>query len=87
MIRLRPYKESDAHTILSWCKDETAFYKWTAGILGEFPITEKQFQNVNSLMAFSAIDDNDIVGFFTMRNPGESFDELRFGFVTVDIQK
>lgn len=87
MIRLRPYKESDAHIILSWCKDEKAFYKWTAGILGEYPITEEQFQSVNLVMAFTAIDDNDIVGFFTMRNPGESFDELRFGFVTVDIQK
>lgn len=87
MIRLRPYKESDAQTILSWCKDEEAFYRWTAGILGEYPITEKQFQGVNSLMAFTAIDDHDIVGFFTMRNPGESFDELRFGFVTVDKNK
>lgn len=87
MIRLRPYKESDAKTILSWCKDEKAFYKWTAGILGEYPITEEQFNGVNSLMAFTAIDDNDIIGFFTMRKPGESFDELRFGFVTVDLEK
>lgn len=38
-------------------------------------------------MAFTAIDNDDIVGFFTMRNPGGSFDELRFGFVTVDINK
>ena len=72
MIRLRPYKESDAKTILSWCKDERAFYKWTAGILGKFPITTEQFWRVHSLMAFTAIDDSDIIGFFTMRNPGES---------------
>lgn len=38
-------------------------------------------------MAFTAIDDNDVVGFFTMRRPTASFDELRFGFVIVDANK
>ena len=87
MLRLRPYQASDAKTILSWTNDETAFYKWTAGILGDYPLTEKQFNKVNELMAFTAIDDNEIVGFFTMRRPTESFDELRFGFVIVDSEK
>lgn len=87
MLRLRPYKESDARTILSWCKNEKDFYRWTAGILGEYPLTEEKFNGVTAVMAFTAFDDNDIVGFFTMRNPGESLDELRFGFVTVDIEK
>ena len=31
MLRLRPYHIKDAETILSWAKDEKAFYKWTAG--------------------------------------------------------
>ena len=87
MIRLRPYIESDAEIILSWCEDERAFYKWTAGILGEYPITSEQFRRIHSSLAFTAMDDTDIVGFFTMRNPGESHDELRFGFVTVALQK
>ena len=87
MIRLRPYNENDANTILSWSNDETAFYKWSAGILGEYPITKEQFRFVNNLMAFTAIDDNELVGFFTMRRPTESFDILRFGFVVVDPQK
>ena len=26
MIRIRPYKASDASTILSWCSDEKSFY-------------------------------------------------------------
>ena len=38
-------------------------------------------------MAFTAIDDNEIVGFFTMRRPNEFFEELRFGFVIVDSKK
>lgn len=35
-------------------------------------------------MAFTAIDDNEIAGFFTMRRQRKSFEELRFGFVIVD---
>ena len=72
---------------MSWIKDESAFYKWTAGVLGEYPISEEQFNTVSNLMAFTAIDDNDVVGFFTMRRPNEFFNELRFGFVIVDSRK
>ena len=84
MLRLRPYHIKDAETILSWAKDEKAFYKWTAGVLGTYPLSLEQFHSVSDLMAFTAIDDNDVVGFFTMRRPTASFDELRFGFVIVD---
>lgn len=87
MLRLRPYTANDAKTILSWTDDETSFYKWTAGVLGDYPLSEEQFNGVNNLMAFTAIDDDDIVGFFTMRRPTDSYDELRFGFVVVDSSK
>ena len=87
MLRLRPYNKNDAQTILSWINDEKAFYKWTAGVLGDYPISVEQFNTVSNLMAFTAIDDNGIVGFFTMRRPNESFEELRFGFVIVDLEK
>ena len=87
MLRLRPYNLNDAEQILSWCKDEKAFYKWTAGILGDYPLSKEQFSAVTNLMAFTAIDDNEIVGFFTMRKPSDFFDELRFGFVVVDSEK
>ena len=87
MLRLRTYNKNDAEIIMSWIKDESAFYKWTAGVLGEYPISEEQFNTVSNLMAFTAIDDNDVVGFFTMRRPNEFFYELRFGFVIVDSRK
>lgn len=87
MLRIRPYNINDAGTILSWIKDEKAFYKWTAGVLGTYPLSVEQFHAVSELMAFTAIDDNDVVGFFTMRRPTASFDELRFGFVIVDSSK
>jgi len=87
VLRIRPYNINDAETILSWIKDEKAFYKWTAGVLGTYPLSVEQFHRVSDLMAFTAIDDDDVVGFFTMRRPTESFDELRFGFVIVDSNK
>ena len=54
---------------------------------GTYPLSLEQFHSVSDLMAFTAIDDNDVVGFFTMRRPTASFDELRFGFVIVDANK
>ena len=87
MIRLRPYRRSDASVILSWCRDEKAFYKWTAGVLGSYPITEKEFAFVEELMPFTAFDETGTVGFFTLRSPDGSLKELRFGFVIVDPEK
>lgn len=83
MIRIRPYKDSDADTILSWCQDEKAFYQWSAGVLGNYPITQSEFGFVTSLMPFTAFDEAGNIGFFTLRTPNESLDELRFGFVIV----
>lgn len=33
IIRIRPYKATDASTILSWCQDERVFYQWVAGVM------------------------------------------------------
>ena len=83
MLRLRPYQKADADEILSWCQDERAFYQWSAGVLGQYPITQQAFSFVESLMPFTAFDETGIVGFFTLRNPNDSPLELRFGFVIV----
>ena len=87
MFRIRPYKSTDADTILSWCKDEKAFYQWTAGVLGDYPITQNEFKFVESLMPFTAFDETGIIGFLTLRNPNEAANELRFGFVTIKPDK
>lgn len=86
-FRLRSYNENDADTILSWISDERDFYKWSAGVLGDYPISREQFGFVNNLMAFTAVNDDELIGFFTMRRPTENFDELRFGFIVVDPEK
>ena len=86
MMRLRPYKKEDAETIISWNKDARAFYQWSAGVMGDYPITKEEFGFVESLMAFTALDEEKTVGFFTFRNPEGRMDELRIGFIILDPQ-
>lgn len=63
MIRIRPYKSADADVILSWCRDEKSFYQWSAGVLGDYPITQDDFSFVEKLMPFTAFDESGILGF------------------------
>lgn len=83
MIRLRPYRAPDADAVLSWCPEERGYYQWTAGTLGDFPVTRQQFQFAETTMAFTAFDETGPVGFFTLRPLGESPEELRLGYVIV----
>lgn len=83
MIKIRPYKPEDSQSILSWCGNERAFYQWSAGVLGNYPITPTEFAFVEKLMPFTAFDETGIIGFFTLRQPGETAEELRLGFVIV----
>ena len=83
MIRIRPYKDADEESVLSWCKDEHTYTMWTAGILGPYPVTGEGFKKTGGLMRFTAIDEKEPVGFFTARNPSEDLSELRFGFIIV----
>lgn len=87
MIRIRPYNSADADIILSWCRNEKSFYQWSAGVLGDYPITQDDFGFVEKLMPFTAFDESGILGFFTFRKPNESCNELRFGFVIVDPER
>ena len=87
MIRIRPYKNADEEKILPWCSDEDTFERWTAGVLGPYPLTSAQFRKTEDLMRFTAIDEREVCGFFTMRNPKETLDELRIGFVIVAPRK
>ena len=83
MLGIRPYKSADANTVLSWIRDEKMFYQWSAGKFGNYPITQKEFSFVETMMPFVAFDESGIVGFFTLRTPNASLYELRFGFIIV----
>ena len=87
MLRLRPYQDTDADVILSWPMDEKAFYQWTAGRLGGYPLSGDRFARLDSLMRFTLLDDTEPAGFFTLRNPNGTPEVVRFGFVIVDPRK
>jgi len=44
MIRLRPYKESDAEYIINWFKDKMAFTQWCADKF-IYPLTKEQLND------------------------------------------
>lgn len=91
MLRLRPFRKNDAKKIITWSNEEEAFYKWSAGILGTYPVTEDRMiiatsgrDDNDKYFPFTAFDENGPVGFFTLRVFGEANEEVRFGFVIVD---
>lgn len=91
MMRLRPYRSGDATEIVTWCKDEDVFYKWSAGRLGEFPLMAERFElemsariDNDRYFPFTAMDDDRTVGFILLRHPEDSRDEIRFGFIIVN---
>lgn len=98
MLRLRMYKKCDAEKILSWCKDELTFRRWTLTRYNKYPITkddmnDKYFDNngdctdLDNFYPMTALDDDDIIGHFIMRFVDKDKQILRFGFVIVDDSK
>lgn len=90
MIGIRPYRTGDAKTIINWCNNEDSYYKWSAGILGEYPLTSDRMEKFikekaenDYFFPFVAFDENGIVGYFILRQPADEPDELRFGFIIV----
>ena len=66
MLRLRPFRSPDAKEIINWTSEPKEFYKWTAGIMGEYPVPKrdcwKQFppgkitQNIFHLLLLTKTD-------------------------------
>ena len=98
MLKLRPYKCSDANTIISWCKDEVSFRKWTSDRYDTYPITaedmNKKYIDMNgdcseedNFYPFTAFDESGIAGHLIMRYTDDKKQTLRFGFIIVDDKK
>ncbi|MBP5262828.1 MAG: GNAT family N-acetyltransferase [Lachnospiraceae bacterium] len=95
MLRLRPYKSQDSKCIAKWAgKDEAIYYKWSAGMFGDFPLTAEKlddiYQNQNGLCKqednfypMVAFDESGVVGHFILRYIGD-FEMIRIGWVIVD---
>ena len=93
-LRLRPYKASDAQTIISWIGDEVAFRKWCADRYDSYPITAEDMNGSyekcaesGSFFPITAVDDGSIVGHLIMRYTDEEKTIIRFGFIIVDDKK
>lgn len=94
MLRLRPFRAPDAKEIITWTSEPDEFYKWSAGILGSFPVSGKRLLEAVSgrldntrYFPLTAFDENGLAGFFTIRTPGEDDRKVRFGYVIVNPEK
>ena len=88
MFQLRPYECGDAADILSWVSGEEAFYKWSAGRLGPWPVTSEAFVEYYranpEIMPMTMADEQGAAGHLLLRWPTESRTTLRLGFIIVD---
>lgn len=94
MIRLRPYKPSDAAHILSWWEgaDEQAFVKWSCGKF-TYPLTMEQMEayfeqwclkEEHGWLMTALNDDGIPVGHFIMRLADYDRNSVRLGFIVVN---
>lgn len=94
MLRLRPYKPSDADIIARWITDEKTFYMWSAGLMGTYPIDGAKLdahynslKDVTTYWQMTAVDEQDIVrGHLIMRYVDEDRSVLRLGHIIVDAE-
>ena len=96
-MELRPYRPSDAETILSWCGDELTFRRWTFDRYDHYPITaadmnEKYIDNngdcaPGAFYPVVAYDEGEPVGHLIMRYTDPERKTVRLGLVILDDKK
>lgn len=87
MIERRDYDDCYAEQILTWCRDELTFYKWTAGTLGGYPLSKERFRKVEELFPNVIFDGSELVGFFTLRQIDQENGAMRIGYILIDPEK
>jgi len=92
MLRLRPYKSSDADKVVSWIRNERIFRFWCADRFDHYPITPDDLndqydssEGSGDVYHFTAYDEQGVAGHINIRfpNPGD-IDTVRFGYVILD---
>jgi RimJ/RimL family protein N-acetyltransferase len=92
VLRLRPYRRSDAERVVSWIKSERLFRYWCADRFESYPITaddlNAQYDTLESsgdVYHFTAYDGSGVVGHINIRFPEPgNIDTVRFGYVIID---
>ena len=94
MLRLRPFRTVDAKTIVTWTSKPEEFYMWSVGLLGNFPVSEQRLLEAVSARDYNSkyfplvvFDDDGLVGFLTVRTPGEDDKKVALGYVIIDPNK
>lgn len=94
MLKLRPYRASDADVIVKWVKDEVSFRKWVADRYESFPIRPEDINahynaagDINRFIPMTAVDEFGVVGHLILRFTDEDREILRLGFIIVDDEK
>lgn len=93
-LTLRPYQPSDGAMIASWLKSEYLMRQWCADRYERYPVTPEDMNayyemNIDGQRsrALTMMDDNEVVGYITLRTPANDLTEQRLGFVIVDDSK
>ena len=86
-VSLRKFRDEDAETILSWCKDRHSFRLWSADRYKDFPASPaemlRQYEGDGKHPLTMTIDGKPC-GHILLRFPSEDKTLVRFGFVIVD---
>ena len=90
MLRIRPFRTVDAKTIVTWARNPEEFCMWSAGLLGDFPVSEHKLleavsarENNTGYFPLTAFDEDGPVGFLTIRTPGEDDRKVALGYVII----
>ncbi len=93
-LTLRPYQPADAVIITSWLKSEYLMRQWCADRYEHYPVTPEDMNSYHERYidgqrscALTMTDDDEIVGYITLRTPADDTTEQRLGFVIVDDSK
>lgn len=91
---IKPYNSTYTNTILSWTNNEESFYRWSAGVLGTYPIDSikfneriKELKSSKLFYPYVVKLNNEAIGFFTLRYREEIVNDLTIGFVILDPNK
>lgn len=90
-LTLRPYQTSDAAVITSWLKSEYLMRQWCADRYEHYPVTPEDMNTYHERYidgqhsrALTMVDNDEVVGYITLRTPTDNPTEQRVGFVIVD---
>ena len=91
MLRLRPFKNTDAAHIVSWVGNEEEYVKWSAGNFGSYPITPQaiidesnKFTGDEKVFFMTACEDEKPIGFLLYKYREEKYDVVHLGAIIVD---